>query len=124
MVNKNKISSFSSATEFEPAQIVCLEQNNTYLYSEVIQVIVKRQLCWVRPLMLFGDSEEIIDLRLGADLLLPISLFRLAMDTEVIPLIVRLDTNAFNHNGDYNRQQLDRFIRQIWQANRDIFQAS
>lgn len=64
----------------------------------------RRQVCWVRPLAILVEAmvpagftgsqsnSQLHDLRLGADLLLPIALFRMALDTEVIPLLSRLYT--------------------------------
>lgn len=71
---------------FYPNQIVCLPCQNHFLYSEVIQVIPERQSLWVRPLWLvFGNNLSSIDVHGSSDLILPIDLFRLALDTEVIP---------------------------------------
>ncbi len=35
---------------FQAGQIVFLEYGDSRLYAEVIQVVVERNLCWVRPL--------------------------------------------------------------------------
>ncbi|MBE9166898.1 hypothetical protein IQ238_04895 [Pleurocapsales cyanobacterium LEGE 06147] len=132
-----KPKSLDSQSQFQPRQLVCLEHDRTFLYGEVIEVISNRQLCWVRPLMLAIMSENIeglssywqletqIDLRSGADLILPLNLFRLALDTEIIPLLVRLENL---HNSSETeliaRQHLHRFIEQICQSHREIFQNS
>ena len=123
-----------SATQFKPHQIVCLEYQNAYLYSEVIQVITSRQFCWVRPLMLsmtnnINDSsslahlfeqEKLIDLRLTSDLLLPLNLFRPALDTEVIHLIEQLNlSDSQSKNIPKARKQLNNFIHLFWQAYKD-----
>lgn len=57
---------------FQPGQIVSLEHGDRNLYAEVIQVVLSRRLCWVRPLLLVTYTPEptiIIDLRDGSDLL-------------------------------------------------------
>ena len=120
-----------SNQEFQPCQIVCLEYEHTRLYAEVIQVVTSRQMCWARPLMLAvcaSDRDAIAppelatlyDLRQDSDLLWPISLFRPAVDTEVIPLLVQLDTPETQTN-QIAHQQLKSFIQQVWQANRQEF---
>ena len=88
----------NSICDFQPRQIVCLTHQATHLYAEVIQVVESRQIGWFRPLLLvelFEDerlltSPTLLDLRSGADLLCPPSLFRPAIDTEVVPLLMRL----------------------------------
>lgn len=56
----------------QPGQIVSLEHGDRNLYAEVIQFVVSRQLCWVRPLImvtLIQESPLITDLRDASDLL-------------------------------------------------------
>lgn len=120
--------SIGTAQKFQPRQIVCLEHESSYLYAEIIEFVELRQICWVRPLMLavleVGTEEPVAlcDLRLGADLLWPASLFRPALDTEVIPLLVQLDV------GDSQvlicsdaHQQLSRFVGEVWQTYKSAF---
>ncbi|GAB4192385.1 MAG: hypothetical protein Fur006_36720 [Coleofasciculaceae cyanobacterium] len=131
-----KQGSIGSAYKFQPHQIVCLEHENTRLYTEVIDVVTARQTCWVRPLMLVissvsHDSLSVVspqqlrlyDLRQGADLLWPVALFRPALDTEVIPLLVQLDDpdNVQQENNTDAHKQLSYFVRQVWQASRREF---
>lgn len=117
-----------SAQKFQPSQIVCLEHENTSLYAEIIDFVEWRQVCWVRPLMLavteVGSDEPLTlcDLRFGADLLWPASLFRQALDTEVIPLLVQLnlsDTSALICSDAH--QQLSHFVHEVWQAYKSAF---
>jgi hypothetical protein len=87
---------------FQPSQIVGLEHETSCLYAEVVQVIESRQNCWVRPLMLVFWSEATqmqnslatmaarYDLRHDSDLLLPLTLFRVALDVEVLPWLADL----------------------------------
>lgn len=117
---------------FQPRQIVCLEHEGNCLYAEVIQVVVSRQLCWVRPLMLgvlptgFFSSEQplvLTDLRCCADLLWPIILFRPALDTEVVPLLATmLPSEPPLERDSVAQQQLSQFIHQVWQAYKSVFQ--
>jgi hypothetical protein len=118
-------------TPFLPGQILCLEIPQTHLYSETIQTIPDRQLCWARPLALVTDQgggfEQTLtctDLRECSDLLLPIAWFRVALDTEVIPVLMALETTvqmnasvdkspAFPPDAGAARQQLQAFIRQL-----------
>ncbi|MFB2839461.1 hypothetical protein [Floridanema evergladense] len=114
----------SSAVDFQPSQIVCLEHQETRLYAEVIQIVESRQVAWVRPLMLVVflgdrlDSEPftLYDLSQGADLLWSSNLFRPALDTEVLPLFTHLQTSKTQgENQQLAHQQLQRFVRQLWQ---------
>lgn len=122
---------------FHPSQIVCLEHGNAYLYAEVIQVIPARQLCWARPLALALPLAEpnsdastndfaavtLYDLRQGADLLWPISLFRTALDTEVIPLLTQIGDSKQSEGDRLAHHQLRAFMRLVWQSHPDAFQS-
>ena len=134
-----KQGSIGSAYKFQARQIVCLEHENTRLYTEVIEVVTARQVCWVRPLLLavspIGNHSlpplspeqlKLYDLRQGADLLWPASLFRPALDTEVIPLLVQLDNpdEVQQTNNCEAHKQLSCFVRKVWQASKSAFQAS
>lgn len=111
-----------SAVNFQPLQILCLEHDRLRLYVEVIQVAEPRRMCWVRPLMLgeAGDSVHsaptlLHDLRQCADLLWPITAFRAAIDTEVLPLLAQLGETV-QPEAEQSRQQLQLFMQQVWQA--------
>lgn len=127
-----KQASISSAPNFQPYQIVCLEYENSRLYAEVIQVVTSRQVCWVRPLMLavLPDKDAnplpvLYNLRQGADLVWPVSLFRPALDTEVIPLLTQMDApNGPITDATEGHRQLTCFVRQVWQVYKSEFQAS
>ena len=127
--------SISSALFFQPCQIVCLEHGSSRLYAEVVQVAEPRQVCWVRPLaLIIGDpaiavegSPELHDLRQGSDLLLPITLFRLAIDTEVMPVLTHLysdNSTVTSKTGQTNHQHLSQFVRQVCLAHRSLFAAA
>ena len=115
------------ASEFKSYQIVRLQHNNTCLYGEVIQVVAKRQLCWVRPLMLAiapeneiysfpgEDMPQVLDLRMSSDLFWPSDLFESASDAEVIPLLMQLEAIDFS-SFDENKARacLHNFIKGFW----------
>ncbi|MBD2741788.1 hypothetical protein H6H02_09315 [Coleofasciculus sp. FACHB-1120] len=126
-----KQASNNSTPNFQPCQIVCLDHENTCLYADVIQVVDSRQICWVRPLMLTivpDNSGNVLptlyDLRQGADLVWPVTLFRPALDTEVIPLLMQLDAPDATADASDAHRQLSWFVHQVWQANQSDFQAS
>ncbi|MEP6517407.1 hypothetical protein [Microcoleus vaginatus] len=113
------------ALNFKPGQIVSLECGDACLHSEVIQVVEARQVCWVRPLMLVvsvsaKDSPAeytLSDLRDGADLLWPLSLFRAALDTEVISLLTELHSlDSEKKDGAIASRQLRDFVDRVWEA--------
>ena len=115
---------------FQPRQIVCLEHGSTYLYAEVIQVVVSRQVCWVRPLVMgvfpdgfqpYDQVSPLYDLRSVADLLWPGKFFRPALDTEVIPLLTLLVLEPQLEHDPAAQQQLSQFIHQVWQAHPGAF---
>ena len=116
---------------FKESQIICLEYEATCLYGEVIQLIPSRGMCWFRPICmtisdphghLDSEAYDLIHLRSGSDLLWPTTLFRPALDTEVISLLV--DTNAPEKSKQdkvSGRQYLNQFVHQVWTANQDKF---
>lgn len=109
---------------FQPGQIVSLEHDTKRLYAEVIQVVVSRQLCWVRPLLLvvafIEEPPLITDLRDASDLLWSINLFKPALDTEVITLLSQIFAKEPKHELDFDaKQQLNQFLHQIWQAHKE-----
>jgi hypothetical protein len=111
--------------EFQPGQIVSLEHGDRNLYAEVIQVVVSRQLCWVRPLLLvtFTRCEEqplITDLRDASDLLWSAKLFRPALDTEVISFLSQILAKEPKAEPDSAaKKQLHQFIQQLWEADKE-----
>ena len=123
----------SSPNIFQSGQIVCIESGIETLYGEVIQVIDRRQLCWVRPLTIaietkkdsksfdVNTDKEIIDLRSAADLLLPIALFRASYDTEAIFLLAELASREPSYNKGEMSYSLNSFVKQVWQNNKDKF---
>ena len=116
---------------FELNQIICLEHEETRLYAEVIQIVQTRHLCWARPLMLavsplhpdiVAKPPILYDLRQGADLLWPLSLFRPALDTEVVSQLAQLQATKAQSGGcQIAHRQLSLFIRQVWQAHQTKF---
>jgi hypothetical protein len=118
------------ALNFKPGQIVSLECGDACLHSEVIQVVEARQVCWVRPLMLvvLGSGNQssaeytLSDLRDGADLLWPLSLFRAAVDTEVISLLTQLHSlDSEKKDAVIASRQLRDFVDRVWEADPSAF---
>jgi hypothetical protein len=109
-------------SSFSPHQIVCLSCLDSKLYAEVIQIIVDRSSIWVRPLLfLSGENEDPIDTRDGSDIILPIALFRPALDTEVLPIFSQI---VKNNPSPPSPHHLQNFIRQICQAYPEYFWTS
>ncbi|HLO50315.1 MAG TPA: hypothetical protein VK211_18005 [Kamptonema sp.] len=114
-------------SNFQPNQIVCLEFGGRCLYAEIIQVVSVRGLCWARPLMLveftsLGDSvadrKHILwDLRGGSDLLWPLSLFRVVIDTEAIAFLTELQLlESEEKDAVIAHRQLRDFVGKVWEA--------
>lgn len=116
---------------FKVNQIICLEHQDTCLYGEVIQLIPRRGLCWFRPICMTKiclnqsqelTNKELIHLHSSSDLLWPMTLFRPALDTEVISLLYGSDDVAkTTEYPSYSRQYFNQFVQQVWQANQDMF---
>ncbi len=106
--------------DFQPGQIVSLDHIDRHLFAEVIQVVVSRQLCWVRPLLLLSFTEEsplVTDMRDASDLLWPVNLFRPALDTEVITHLSQVLAKEPKTEPDSGAKlQFHQFIHQFWQA--------
>jgi hypothetical protein len=115
--------------DFQAGQVIYLQHETTRLYAEAIQVVKPRQLCWARPLALLQPESTLHDLRQGSDLLLPLSLFFIALDTEAIPVIMQLNTPKAEEAREEKSAShlahllLQDFIRQVWQAHPDQFSA-
>lgn len=111
-------------TNFQPLQIVCLQHLATCLYAEVIQVVESRQVCWVRPMLLVESAVEkepsVLDLRSTVDLLWSLTAFRPALDTEILPFLACIFTSTPQQQSNaYARQQLNYFVHQLWQAQKN-----
>ena len=146
----NDIEFNSANSSLKVNQIVSLDYLEHHLYGEVIQLIPERQLCWFRPLCLvLSDSARdnldlnmhcletnqqsindnsgskkarSIDLQSSSDLLWPDSLFRPALDIEIIDFLPQLtDISHLSLDKKANQKCLNRFVRLVWQAYRDKF---
>ncbi|NJL51885.1 MAG: hypothetical protein HC930_06005 [Hydrococcus sp. SU_1_0] len=117
--------SFSSLDlPLKASQIVCLDHQSSILYGEVIQLIPHRRRCWFRPLCLLISTEisTLIDLRSSPDLFWPDSLFRPALDTEIISLLPQLkDISHHSEQKTSQQKYLNQFIHLVWQAHQDKF---
>ncbi len=110
----------------KPYQIVCLDAHPHQLYGEVIQIIEERELCWMRPLILVKTSEDSTeqtwtDLRYTSDLFYPVSYFRPALDTEIIPLLDNLVQADIDPNKiPSHRSQLNTFLKEIMVSEKQL----
>jgi hypothetical protein len=107
---------------FSPQEIVCIEGGELRLFAEVIQLIPGRNRCWAKPLVLaqYADFQLRLlhDLQECSQLILPIYLFRSALDTEVIPVMMdlfqlaKMPDRLMNDNR-LSSQALHQFIRTL-----------
>ncbi len=75
-------------------------------------------------LEIFSDSNIVlINLYRNVDLLFPLDLFRVAFDTEVLPLleIIRGDSYSYPNDVQSSRRCLNWFLQKIWYNHRDKF---
>jgi len=136
-------------TYLQTHQITYLEHGEERLYAEVIQVIPARGTCWARPLAMLTASQLtpladgltgkaaiphpiLHDLRYASDLLLPMSLFRPALDVDVLPWIGQIyatgDQAIVSDETTpkiiYAQHRLNQFIRTLCQAYPEQFQVN
>lgn len=116
-----------STLEFKTEQIVCLDSAqqgvDLHLFAEVIDTIAISSRCWVRPLAIARSNSQTFeleflhDLRDAAQLILPINLFRYALDTEVLPLISELFHPDRDSTLSLNaRSALHQFIADLYRS--------
>lgn len=75
-----------------------------------------------QPKHLEQSPPRTYDLRLSSDLLLPPALFRHAFDTELIPLLGKVNSTEFSLAEAQAAHHLLRdFIQQVWQNHREVF---
>ncbi len=107
---------------FSPQEIVCIDSGDLRLFAEVIQLIPERGRCWAKPLVLARYTEFQLtllhDLQECSQLILPIYLFRSALDTEVIPVMMDLFQlekmpDRFANDLLISRQALHHFVRSL-----------
>jgi hypothetical protein len=112
----------SSHFLFRPQEIVYIEDDELRLFAEVIQTIPDRNRCWVKPLALakYADFQLRLlhDFQECAQLILPVSLFRSALDTDVIPVMMELfQLEKISDRGQnanlIDRQALHHFIHNL-----------
>jgi hypothetical protein len=103
---------------FQLGQILFLENGDTRLYGELIQIIPDRGLYWVRPLFLVDSETEIVsNLHNVSDLLWRSDLFEAALDTEVIQFFTQGSTNQSKLELDTTkRKSFEKFIQSFWQS--------
>ena len=123
--------------EVQTTRIVCLDapsiadrssaqeihRDRLHLFAEVIDTIEISDRYWVRPLALARSNPEsfqlefLHDLRDAAQLILPIDLFRDALDTEVLPLISELFHPTKDSTRTANAQKvLYQFIADLYRS--------
>jgi hypothetical protein len=108
--------------EVKIARIVCLDdrQGQDHLFAEVIDTISISSRYWVKPLAIARSNPErfelefLYDLRDTAQLILPIDLFRDALDTEVIPLLSELYHPTDSMRSVNARSALHQFINDLY----------
>jgi hypothetical protein len=103
---------------FQLGQILFLENGDTRLYGELIQIIPDRGLYWVRPLFLVDSETEIVsNLHNVSDLLWRSDLFEAALDTEVIQFFTQGSTNQSKLELDTTKgKSFEQFIQSFWQS--------
>lgn len=117
--------------KFKTDRIICLDSPrerlgkaaNLHLFAEVIDTILISSRCWVRPLAIARSNPEnfelefLHDLRDTSQLILPLNLFRYALDTEVLPLISELFHPDRDSIQSENAQQaLHQFINDFYRS--------
>jgi hypothetical protein len=120
-----------ASVQFSPNQVVCLEQDELRLFGEVVQMVPLRSRCWVRPLAMAQVAEDCLDLRLLYDLresshlVLPATMFREALDTELIPLMSALfhPEKTGGDNSEAARQAIHQLVRRVSENRSGLFRS-
>lgn len=122
------ISPFAVATSLTPHQIAYLSCDRSRLYTEVIQVLSDRQICWARPLVLttpdytvslnpgstlvMAAETDSVAMTSSPDLLWPLHQFVPALDTDFLDLMNSVTVAP----GDAMGTLLSQFIRRLWET--------
>ena len=106
-------------------QVVALKHGDCRLYGEVIQVVVDRQRCWVRPLAYVescptGEHASLstpffhtcYSLQHGPDIIWPLHLFEAALDTDWLSVLTQLQ----QHGQRCDRATANRLLRTLLEA--------
>ncbi len=130
---------------FVPGQIVFLECSQTRLYAEVIQILMPRQIGWIRPLALVSEAGTRplgTDWIAGGtaahqpatpDMLWPLGQLQPALDTDIMPLLTTLsakisavdpseaDPSEANNTDKLTaspaQMTVNKFVQQLWAEN-------
>lgn len=132
----------STPDYLKEGQILCLEYQSTILFAELIQLQTGGSFCWVRPIAIAistvaatgqfnvssldpNSPQQAFALQGGVDLLWPISLFRPALDVELMTILTDINQNKpSNTDLALANQRLKNFVEQVWQAFPEEFQNS
>jgi len=118
-----------NSPQFQPHQIVYLTCEDGRLYTEVIDILVDRQLAWVRPLVLV-TMEEVLPLAASSvlgledpntwggpivpDLLWPLDQFSPALDADFLDLLALLPTQGAKPDHAAHNAVVSQFTRRLW----------
>jgi hypothetical protein len=116
---------------FQPHQIVYLACDQSRLYTEVIEILVDRQLAWVRPLVLvtpteilplaassvlgLPDSQGWPDRPTTPDLLWPLDQFCPALDIDFVALLATLANRPDQSLSASHSARVSQFTRRLWE---------
>jgi hypothetical protein len=116
---------------FTPRQIAYLACDQGRLYTEVIEVLADRQLCWARPLLLvtpeqtlaihpsaaFGPADQTLwgDSK-APDLLWPLAHFYPALDTDFLDVLASPLAPPAPDTHPTMAALLTKFIRCLWET--------
>ena len=116
---------------FQPHQIVYLTCDQSRLYTEVIEILVDRQLAWVRPLVLVTPTETLplaASSVLGLpdpqgwpgrpttpDLLWPLDQFCPALDTDFVTLLATLADRPDQWLSASHSVRVSQFTPRLWE---------
>jgi hypothetical protein len=116
---------------FQPHQIVYLTCDHSRLYTEVIEILVDRQLAWVRPLVLVTPTETLLlaasallgwldphgwpDRPTTPDLLWPLDQFYPALDTDFVDLLAVIPVQPHKKSRLSHGAIVSQFTRRLWE---------
>lgn len=92
-------------------EVVQSEVGDVRLFAEVVQVVVKRQRVWLRPLVIVeGDWKEVYDVR-GKDMLVGVGVVRKIEELERVRVRLGAFGDVEEHKG--NEDALMKFLNRL-----------
>lgn len=100
-------------------QIVFIRHDQQCLYGELIQTVIDRATCWVRPIALCIESPKtasmsVLDVRNGPDIICPSHLPQPVLDEDWLSLLEKLGGLKEVCDFSCSNTQLKQFLKAVF----------